>query len=370
VKRSHVILLLLAHLVVVAAILVWAVSLSREDDGVKLGGMTLSEDDLAHLAKDTMGKEDLAKLPLRGPKDAVRDLEGELVDGVRTFHLTAKPVRWAYRDGQSVAVWAYNGQVPGPTLHATEGERVRVQVTNDLPQGTTIHWHGLDVKNSEDGVPGLTQQAIEPGESYTYEFTAAPAGTRWYHTHGPVMTEETPQLDMGLSGAFVITPAHPAAAPDVDEVLVLDEWNIGQGGFNAAMLGGHASHGGTDNVFTINGRAEPDVRTIMVHEGDRVRLRYVNVSSRSYHPMHLHGHQVRVVAVDGNPVKNPLTRNVELLAPGQTADVEFIANNPGVWMLHCHDLHHSDAGMMMLVQYVGSKRLVASDGHTGHTHVH
>ena len=169
---------------------------------------------------------------------------------------------------------------------------------------------------------------------------------------------------------FIVTPAKAQRAPDVDETLVLDEWNIGAGGFNAAMLGGHASHGGADNVFTINGRAEPDVRTIEVHTGDLVRLRYVNASSRSYHPMHLHGHQVKIVALDGNPLEHPIMRNVVLLAPGETADVEFVANNPGVWMLHCHDLHHSDAGMMMLVQYAGSERIVAGDGHTGHSHSH
>jgi FtsP/CotA-like multicopper oxidase with cupredoxin domain len=373
VKRSHLILLVLAHVVIVALVVGWLFigGPLAEDDTIILGGMEQTQDDLDALTKRTMGERHLRDVEVRGPKDATRDLEGSIVDGIRTFELTARPVRWEYRAGQSVAVWAYDGQVPGPTLHMREGERVRVKVTNDLPEGTTVHWHGVDVPSSEDGVPGVTQAPIEPGETYTYEFTAKPSGTRWYHTHGKRSDEELPQLDMGLSGALVITPRAAPAAPDVDKVLVLDEWHVGSGGYNAAMLGGHASHAGGDaNLFTINGSADPDVPDIVVKRGDRVRLRFVNASSRAIHPMHLHGHQMRIVALDGNAVPAPLQRTMVPLMPGETADVEFVADNPGRWMLHCHDLHHSDAGMMMFIRYEGWQPLVEDGPGDGHSHSH
>ncbi len=313
-----------------------------------------------------MGESQLKDVPATGPKDATASLTGTLAGDVRTFQLEAQPIRWEYREGQRVAAWGYNGQIPGPALLANEGETVKVEFRNELPVATTLHWHGVDVPWTQDGVPGVTQQAIKPGASYSYEFKATPAGTRWYHTHGTGMSDEPTQLDMGLSGALLIRPKSEKPV-DVDRTLVLDEWSIGSGGYNAAMLGGHASHGAgaSFNVFTINGRAAPDTEEIVVKRGDRVRIRFVNASSVSYHPMHIHGHQARVVALDGNPVPSPTTRNVELLAPGQTADLEFVANNPGVWMMHCHDLHHSSTGMSLLLRYEGYEPVSDEHGSDG-----
>jgi manganese oxidase len=172
------------------------------------------------------------------------------------------------------------------------------------------------------------------------------------------MRDEARQLDMGLSGALIVEPrTQSQPKPAVDHTLVLDEWAVEEGGLNAAMMSGagHAAHNAGFNVFTINGRAAPDWEPIPVAKGRTVRLRFINAGSSTTHPMHLHGHQFTVTALDGNPVPAPARqrRNVITLAPGETADVEFTTDNPGAWMLHCHELHHADAGMMTLLQYEG-----------------
>ncbi len=357
-RRSRL-LITLSIVLVLAAIGIGAALIfgaDADESTIELAGTKLSDEEARDMTNTMMGTPKLENIRETGPDDADESANGTLVGNVRTFTLEAEPVRWEYRDGQRVAAWAYNGQVPGPTLRANEGETIRVEFRNSLPMPTTVHWHGVDVPWKQDGVPGVSQPPVEPGKTYSYEFKATPAGTRWYHTHGSEMGDEATQIDMGLSGALVISPKAPARElPDVDRVLVLDEWSIGASGYNSAMLAGHGAHtgGASFNVFTINGRAAPDIEDIVVKKGDRVRLRFVNASSVSYHPMHVHGHQARVVALDGNPVPSPTVRNVELLAPGQTADVEFIANNPGVWMMHCHDLHHSSSGMTMLLRYEG-----------------
>ncbi|MCW2962470.1 MAG: hypothetical protein JWM90_2857 [Thermoleophilia bacterium] len=370
-RRSRLILTiaLLSIPAIIAIVVATRDDGAEEADGasgpkIELAGAKLSKDDVEDITKDAMGTSDLKDVKEAGPDEAAASMEGTLVGKVRTFSLEARPVRWEYRSGQRIAAWGYNGQVPGPVLRANEGETVKVEFRNELPVATTVHWHGIDVPWQQDGVPGVTQKAVEPGESFSYQFTATPAGTRWYHTHGSGMDDEASQIDMGLSGALVVRAKREVPA-DVDQVLVLDEWSIGSGGYNAAMLAGHGAHsaGSSFNVFTMNGRAAPNIEDVVVKKGDRVRLRFVNASSVSYHPMHVHGHQARVVALDGNPVPSPTTRNVELLAPGQTADIEFVADNPGVWMLHCHDLHHSTSGMSLLLRYEGYEPI--SDEHGG-----
>lgn len=354
--------------VLVIAAIVLVVPFTRDDgaatsDGIELGGMQMSDTELRELSRESMGAE-LDEVEIATAADALRVETGTLRGNTRTFELEPEPVRWEYREGQRVAAWAYNRSVPGPTLRAREGERVRVIVRNLLPVATTVHWHGVDVPWRQDGIPGVSQHAIEPGDSHTYDFTATPAGTRWYHTHGGALGEEASQLDMGLAGALLIEPRGSRRAKvDVDETFVLDDWLIGPGGYNAAMMtgAGHGAHSTNYNVFTINGQASPDVPDIVVRRGDRVRLRFVNASTMSYHPMHLHGHQFEIVALDGNQLDDPVTRNVVLLAPGETADVEFVADNPGVWMLHCHDLHHSDAGMHQMLRYEGFEPVGDSD---------
>ncbi len=300
------------------------------------------------------------KLPNKSPSDRT-PLTYTEKNGVKEFMLTAEAINWEYVKGKTVVAWGYNGQIPGPEIRVTEGDKVKIVFTNNLPKATTVHWHGVDVPNDQDGVPGVTQEAIKPGETYTYEFVAKPAGTRFYHTHGgAAMVDEAEQLDMGLSGAFIIEPKNYATnKPDREYTLILDEWNtIGMTGINKIVgkimsSNIHAIMGMAYNVFTINGRAFPDTESLKVKKGERVRIRMINGGTSTIHPMHLHGHQFKVVAVDGNPVSEvaQLTRNTLPIHPGETYDIEFIANNPGTWLFHCHELHHADGGMITSVVY-------------------
>ncbi|MBI3685067.1 multicopper oxidase domain-containing protein [Candidatus Azambacteria bacterium] len=301
----------------------------------------------------------LAKLPLRTPADRIAKLPFEIKEGVKEFRLVAEEFRWEYAKGKYVHAWGYNGQIPGPEIRVTEGDRVRVILENRLPDATAMHWHGIDVPYAQDGVPGFSQTATQPGETRVYEFEARPAGTHFYHTHGSSHGTEAMQLDMGLSGAFIIEPKN-FMRPDKEVTLVLDEWAVGAGGMNMAAMAAHDSMGGGHammdyNVFTINGRSFPDSEPIMVNKGERVRLRLINAGTSTIHPMHLHGHQFKIVATDGNAVPQAaqLTKNTIALNPGETYDIEFTAENPGVWVFHCHELHHAGAGMIVPVIYEG-----------------
>ncbi|MFN4219001.1 MAG: multicopper oxidase family protein [Candidatus Bipolaricaulia bacterium] len=272
--------------------------------------------------------------------------------GVKGFTLVAQKVSWELAPGKVVQAWAYNGQVPGPELRVTEGDTVKIAFKNELPVPTSIHWHGVDVPNAMDGVPGLTQGAVRPGETFLYEFIARPAGTRFYHTHGSQMgLDEASQMDMGLYGALIIAPQEEQLSHDREYTVILDDWIV-----PASPHGGHESSAQMPeegSVFTLNGKAFPATKPLVVRQGERVRLRLINVSSMSFHPMHLHGHQFKVVATDGNPVPEAaqVTKNTITVMPGESYDIEFIANNPGTWLFHCHELHHADGGMATVVQY-------------------
>ncbi|MBI5798536.1 MAG: copper oxidase [Candidatus Yonathbacteria bacterium] len=285
------------------------------------------------------------KAATKGPADRT-PLPFTEKGGVKEFKLNAQAVNWEYAQGKTVVAWGYNGQVPGPEIRVTEGDTVRIAFTNELPVATTIHWHGIDVPNAQDGIPGVTQKAIEPGSTYIYEFVATPAGTHMYHTHGSsAMMDEAEQLDMGLAGSFIVEPKSYTSKPDKEYTIVLDEWNtsgMGMGGSAGAMKMEY-------DTYTINGRAFPNTEPLNVKKGDRVRLRLINAGTSTIHPMHLHGYQFKVVATDGNPVPEAaqLTRNTLPIHPGETYDIEFIANNPGTWLFHCHELHHADGGMIM-----------------------
>ncbi len=302
-----------------------------------------------------MGTKNADTLPVKTAQ-AAQPLQPTIKDGVKEFSLTAEPVRWEYAKGKTILAWAYNGQVPGPEIRVTEGDKVRIMFTNKLPKDTTVHWHGLNVPNNMDGVPGVTQRAIKPGDSFTYEFTATPAGTHFYHPHGSGHGDEAQQLDMGLSSAFIVEQKEQAK-PDRDYTLVLDEWQRGSDGSNAA-LSDHMegmNMAMNFNLFTINGKAYPDTKALNVKQGERVRVRLINAGSSAAHPMHLHGQQFKIVATDGSPVPEAaqLTKNTITVNPGETYDIEFTADNPGVWAFHCHELHHAGSGMVTTIQYEG-----------------
>jgi FtsP/CotA-like multicopper oxidase with cupredoxin domain len=275
-------------------------------------------------------------------------LNFRLVDDVKVFELTAKAVKWTLTDGVEATAYTYNGTVPGPMIRVTEGDKVRIIVTNQLPEPTTIHWHGVEVPNAMDGVPGLTQDPIQPGETFTYEFVAKPAGTYMYHSHydGDI------QVGAGLYAPFIIDPKEPEAnPPTVDKTLMLSEWLVRDGITYAAMPMG----GMEPNYFTINAKAFPSTETINVKKGDVVRLRLIGIG-QFIHPMHLHGMAFKIVATDGHPVPEAtqLTKDTISVAPGERYDIEFVATEPGQWMLHCHILHHTtndnvEPGGLMLI---------------------
>jgi FtsP/CotA-like multicopper oxidase with cupredoxin domain len=253
-------------------------------------------------------------------------------DGVKEFRIIAEPVKREFAPGMVVDCWGYNGQSPGPTIEVVEGDRVRLLVTNKLPERTSIHWHGVLLPNGMDGVAGLVQPHIEPGETYAYEFTVRQQGTLMYHPH----SDEMVQMALGMMGFFIV---HPRGGPRVDRdfAIMLHEWAIAPGTSrpNPAVM--------TDfNTFTFNGRAWPGTAPLVVKKGDRVRIRLANLSMDS-HPMHLHGHQFEVIGTDAGPVPpsarfREVTTNVPV---GAARDIEFIADNPGDWAFHCHKSHHT-----------------------------
>lgn len=339
----------------------------------------VSSKEMTKMISEMMGQDNQNILPARSPADRAERLAFVVKDGMKEFALSAEPIRWEYAESKTILAWGYNGQVPGPEIRVAEGDRVRIVFTNKLPKATTLHWHGIDVPFEQDGVPGVTQKAIKPGETYTYEFVAKPAGTRFYHTHGGVaMGDEAQQLDMGLSGAFIIEP-RGYQKPDKEYTLIFDEWQTApmissrktSFPINQALAHRDENRNGAIinmmnmgmmmgsglmmdyNLFTINGRSFPNTEPIKVREGDVVRLRLINAGTSTTHPMHLHGHQFKVVAVDGNPVPPgaQLTRNTNTIHPGETYDIEFVADNPGIWLFHCHELHHADGGMIVPVVY-------------------
>ncbi len=276
----------------------------------------------------------------------------------RGFTLDIGPGSWEPVKGVKAPAITINGTVPGPLIRVTEGDRVVVTVRNNLEESTSIHWHGLHVPNAMDGVDGLTQEAIKPGQTFRYEFLASHAGTFMYHSHSHARAIE--QIDAGLYGMFVIDPQNPQGHPKFDRelLMMLSAWNIAEGG-------GHEMGGMQYNYFTINGRAYPDAPEWAVKRGDVVRIRIANVSNL-VHPMHLHGHDFVVLAKDGEPLKTPQTMNTVNVAPGETYDIAFAANNPGAWVFHCHELHHTmngstqPGGLIQVIRYEGSAAVPAA----------
>ncbi len=255
-------------------------------------------------------------------------------DGVKEYHLVAEPVRREFAPEMTVNCWGYNGQTPGPTIEAVEGDRVRILVTNKLPEHTTIHWHGIFLPNGMDGVGGLNQPQIQPGETYAYEFALRQHGTFMYHPHA----DETVQIAMGMMGFFIIHPkSRPEPPVDRDFAIFLAEWAIDPGTStpNPNIM--------TDfNLFSFNSRVFPGTEHLVAGLGQRVRLRFANLSMDS-HPIHIHGHRFLVSETDGGqiPAAGQWPETTVNVHPGSTRAVEFVADAPGDWALHCHKTHHA-----------------------------
>ena len=248
--------------------------------------------------------------------------------GVKVFRLTAAPVQWRVDDTHTMDAWAYNGQVPGPVIRASVGDRIRIVVTNHLPEPTTIHWHGVALPISQDGVPGISQDPIAPGKSFTYEFDLKAPGLAMYHPHFNTLSQQT----KGLYGVLIVDPAE---APDPN---MLEAFQV-------------LSEGG--GQFLINGKSFPSTDAYPVKVGQKVRVHIVNLGEMD-HPMHLHGFLFTVVAQDGGAIPESARHAVytQNVAPGESFTIEFTPDEPGTWLFHCHILGHvtgpngTDAGMI------------------------
>ena len=270
-----------------------------------------------------------------GPPVAVqspdlKDLPFTLDNGVKVFHLIAEPVKRKIVPNKTIDVWGYNGSAPGPAIQITQGDRVRIVVDNHLPEPTSMHWHGFEIPHSMDGGPGISQDPILPGGRFVYEFTLHQAGTFFYHSHMAM------QEMMGMLGAFIMHPKIPdSPRVDKDFVLLLQEY---------AVLPNSTVPNTMNMVFNwllINGKSGPAITPLIVRLGDRVRIRLINLGM-DHHPMHIHGHTFYVTGTEGGRIPQAAWQpgNTELVAVAQARDIEFVANNPGDWMIHCHLPHH------------------------------
>jgi FtsP/CotA-like multicopper oxidase with cupredoxin domain len=271
----------------------------------------------------------------------IPNLPHEMDGAVKVFRLTAEPVRRKIAPFKTIDVWGYNGSCPGPTIQIQQGDRVRVIFENKLPESTSIHWHGLEVPIEQDGVPHISQKPVAPGEKFVYEFTVHQEGTFFYHAHGAM------QEIAGLMGFFIAHPKTPHN-PHVDHDfgIILQEWAVLPGNTvpNTASM--------EFNWLTFNGVSGPAVTPMIARLGSRVRLRIANLGM-DHHPIHLHGNQFVMTGTEGGraPESTWYRMNTVLVGVAQARVVEFDANYPGAWMLHCHLPHHMMNSMMDLLRY-------------------
>ncbi len=267
-------------------------------------------------------------VPVQTPN--LRDLPFTVDNGVKVFHLIAEPVKQQILPTKMIDLWGFNGSAPGPTIQIVQGDRVRIIVDNHLPEPTSMHWHGFEIPIDMDGGPGISQEPIKPGGRFIYEFTLHQAGTYFYHSHMAM------QEMMGMLGAFIMHPKE-AYTPRVDKdfVVMLQEY---------AVLPNNSVPNTMNmefNWLVMNGRAGPATTPLIVRLGDRVRIRMVNLGM-DHHPMHLHGHTFQVTGTEGGRIPQTawLPGNTVLVGVAQARDIEFVADNPGDWMFHCHLPHH------------------------------
>jgi FtsP/CotA-like multicopper oxidase with cupredoxin domain len=298
----------------------------------KAGAATQKSSDHDHSKQFPTHQSKTHYTPLVTPNGST--LPYKMKNGVKEFHLIAEPVEREFAPGMKVKCWGYNGQTPGPTIEAVEGDRVRILVTNKLPEHTSIHWHGVFLPNGMDGVGGLTQPHIGSGETWVYEFTLRQNGTFMYHPHA----DEMLQLAVGMMGFFIIQPKKPESPRvDRDFAIMLHEWAVHPGTYrpDPSVM--------TDfNMFTFNSKVFPAIDHLVVKTGDRVRIRIGNLSMDE-HPIHIHGHNFWITRTDGGkiPKTGHWPETTVLVPVGSTRDVEFIADAPGDWALHCHKSHHT-----------------------------
>ena len=306
--------------------------MNRRDFFRNTGAATLA----AALPVATLAQEPAPGGERRHPK--VRTPNGwtlphQVVDGVKVFHLVAEQIEHEFAPGTRAKCWGYNGSTPGPTIEVDEGDRVRIYVTNRLPEHTTIHWHGIDLPSGMDGVGGLTQPHIKPGETYEYEFTLKQHGTHMYHPHA----DEMVQMAVGMMGLFIIHPREPEPELiDRDYAILLHNWALHPGTWRP-----DPSVMTEFDLWTFNSKVFPAIEPVVARSGERVRIRVANLSMHE-HPIHMHGPRFWVTGGDGGRWPRNLWRTevTEIVGVGQTRDLEFIAQ-AGDWAFHCHKSHHT-----------------------------
>lgn len=287
---------------------------------------------VSHSVQYRPGRPNEDYRPVITPNGAT--LDHTIVDGVKVFHLVAGEVDHEFASGLTARTWGYNGRTHGPTIECVEGDRVRIYVTNRLIAPTTVHWHGVILPSGMDGVGGLSQAAIQPGETFVYEWTFLQHGTFMYHSHHDEMT----QMAMGLMGMIVVHPRRPRGPlPDRDYAILLSTWKLEPGARSPDP------NEMTDfNLLTMNARVYPGTEPLLAERGERVRIRLGNLSGMDHHPIHLHGYAFRIIETDGGEIPETAQHpDTTVLVPtGATRTVEFVADNPGDWAMHCHMTHH------------------------------
>lgn len=301
--------------------------------------------------------------PLTGKQMGVVNTPGieplgfEMDGKVKVFKLYAQPVEQYITDGkeaeyekliskknkvppgimhhhpimQKIRAWGFNGTTPGPTIEVNEGDRIRLVIKNELPEPLSVHSHGIELPNNQDGAGGFTESVIMPGETRNYEYTLYQSGTAFYHGEFNLMKATS----YGLVGAIIIHPKKYKKKIDKQFVITMQEWRILPGNIDPDLVSMDF------NWFTFNGKSAPSIPTITVNQGDRVRIRLIN-SSMDNHPIHMHGHTWWVVGTEGGPIPTSAQwpGNTIDVPPGGSRDVEFVAWNPGLWFFHCHKVHH------------------------------
>ena len=261
----------------------------------------------------------------------VADLPFTMENGTKVFHLVAEPVKQSILPNRTLDLWGFNGSAPGPTIQVNQGDHVRVIFDNHLPEATSIHWHGFEDQVRYDGQPGISQQPVRPGGRFIYEFQIHQSGTFFYHSHMSM------QQMIGMLGGFIMHPAQPwQPAVDHDFLIHLQEY---------AVLPSNTIPNSMSmeyNWLVLNGKAGPGITPMIVPLGSRVRLRFVNLGM-DHHPMHLHGHTFYITGTEGGRIPETAwwPGNTVLVGVAQARDIEFVANNPGTWMVHCHLPHHN-----------------------------
>ncbi len=276
----------------------------------------------------------------------------------REFNMTIEEVTIEVAPGFVNKVFAFNGQVPGPLIHVKQGDDVTVHVTNNTTLPHTMHWHGVNQIGSwhNDGVPGVTQDAIQPGDTFTYKFTVDRPGSLWYHCHVNVWEHVATR---GMWGPLIIDPKNPSDLEKKvtkDAILMMNTWE-------SAYANSYGKGGAPQDIsdyFSVNAKSFPYTQPIRVKKGDVLRLRFYGAGDE-FHEMHLHGHDMLITHKDGYPLDHPYYVDTISVGPGERYDAIVEMKNPGLFIMHDHvDKHMTNNGAMLggpvtVIEYEGIK---------------